>query len=172
MTEQSPDTSEATPAGAVERARSDPSYLAHTIETIPPADAAALLADMDANEAAAVAEFLDPQTASDVISEMEHAAAADVLAHMQPPEASMVLHEMDPDDRVDVLGHLTPAQRDAVLAEMDAADAADVRNLRQYPPDTAGGIMTTQVTALPEALNVEQAIGELRRINETLEQMV
>src|SRR5206468_3338407 len=141
----------------------EPSYIAHTIETIPAADAAQLLADLEPREAAAVAEFLDPETASDVISEMEHPAAATVLAHMQPLEAAMVLHEMDPDDRVDVLGHVTPEQRDALMAELDATDAANVRDLRQYPPDTAGGIMTTQVTALSEDLTVEQAIAELRR---------
>src|SRR5439155_14882065 len=44
-------------------------------------------------------------------------------------------------------------------------------NLRQYPPDTAGGIMSTEVTALSQDHTVEQAISELRRLNETLEQM-
>ena len=37
--------------------------------------------------------------------------------------------------------------------------------------DTAGGIMTTEVTSLDENLTVEQAIAELRRLNEELEQM-
>ena len=54
---------------------------------------------------------------------------------------------------------------------MDAEEADEVRELEQYPPDTAGGIMTTEVTALPEDLTVEQAIAELRRLNEELEQM-
>jgi magnesium transporter len=83
----------------------------------------------------------------------------------------MVLMEMDPDDRVDVLGHLPPDRREQLIGEMDAAAAAEVRDLRQYPADTAGGIMTTEVTALPEDLTVEQAIAELRRLSETLEQM-
>src|SRR5438132_5757 len=52
-----------------------------------------------------------------------------------------------------------------------ADDAADVRALEQYPPDTAGGIMTTEVTALAEDLTVEQAIAELRRLSQELEQM-
>ena len=49
---------------------------------------------------------------------------------------------------------------------MSASDAAESRRLEQYPPDTAGGIMTPQVTALAEDLTVEQAIAELRRLNE------
>lgn len=147
------------------------SYLAHTIEAIPPADGAVMLAELDPLEAAKVAEYLDPKTASDVLSRMDSAAAAVVISAMEPPEAAMVLSEMDPDDRVDLLGYVESSQREILLGEMDATEAADVRNLRQYSPDTAGGIMTTDVTALPDDLTVQGAIDELRRINEQLEQM-
>src|SRR5690349_17381185 len=44
-----------------------------------------------------------------------------------------------------------------------------LRQPHRYPPDTAGGIMTTRLTALPARLTVEQAIGELRRRSEQLE---
>src|SRR5204862_2649428 len=60
---------------------------------------------------------------------------------------------------------------DELVNEMTARQAAEVRDLEQYPRDTAGGIMTTEVTSLPETLTVEDAIKELRRLNETLEQM-
>ena len=40
----------------------------------------------------------------------------------------------------------------------------EVRDLERYPRDTAGGIMTTEVTSLPEEHNVEQAITELMEI--------
>src|SRR5439155_552375 len=43
--------------------------------------------------------------------------------------------------------------------------------LEKYPRDTAGGIMTTQVTALFEYLTVENAITLLRRLSQELEQM-
>ncbi|HYO08179.1 MAG TPA: magnesium transporter [Tepidisphaeraceae bacterium] len=148
-----------------------PSYLAHTIEAIPAPDGAQLLADLEPGAAAQVAEFLDPETAGDVLAEMEPVAAATVITDMEPPEAAMVLQEMDPDDRVDILAHVAPERREALLEEMDAREAAEVRHLRQYPPDSAGGIMTTEVTALPDSLTVQQAIEELRRLSEELEQM-
>ncbi len=130
-----------------------------------------MLAQLAPDEAAKVAEYLDPKTASAVLSRMDSAAAAVVISAMEGPEASMVLSEMDPDDRVDLLSHIEPGQREILLGEMTIADAADVRNLRQYPPDTAGGIMTSDVTSLPDDLTVQQAIEELRRLNEQLEQM-
>src|SRR5687767_4885475 len=148
-----------------------PSYLAHTIEEISPADAAEIMANLDPREAAQVAEILDPQTAGGVLSQMDAQDAAAVIAEMEPPEAAMVLTVMDPDDAVDVIGNVTDERREALLGEMGAAEAADVRTLRQFPPDSAGGIMTTDITALPQELTAQQAIDELRRLNETLEQM-
>jgi magnesium transporter len=160
---------QATPeAPPVKRA---PSYLAHTIEEIPPADGAEILANLEPHEAAQVAETLDPETAGGVLSQMNAQDAAAVIGAMEPPEAAMVLTEMNPDDAVDVLGHFDQPHREALLDEMGAAEAADVRTLREFPPDSAGGIMTTDITALPQDLTAQQAIDELRRLNETLEQM-
>jgi magnesium transporter len=102
---------------------------------------------------------------------MDPTQAAHVIEDMEEAEASMVLAAMDPDDRVDILEHVEGALHDRLVGEMTAAEAEEVRNLEQYPPDTAGGIMTTEVTALQEDFTVEQAIGELRRLSEELEQM-
>jgi magnesium transporter len=149
----------------------DSTGVAEQIEEMRAADGAAVLERLDSDDAAEVAEILDPDTAGDILAEMEPQAAADVISDMEAPEASMVLAAMDPDDRVDILEHVTPELHDELMREMDSADAAEVQRLEQYPPDTAGGIMTTQVTALPLNLSVEQAIQELRRINEEIEQM-
>ncbi len=145
--------------------------VAQRIEEIPAPDGADVLEGLSPAAAADVAEYLDPNTAGRILSEMEPALAASVLTDMEAPEASMVLAAMDPDDAVDVLEHLPAAVHDAIVKEMEPAEQAEVRLLEQYPPDSAGGIMTTEVTSLEESLTVEQAIAELRRLNEELEQM-
>src|SRR4051812_42228091 len=161
----------APPPPPEDKGRRRASYVAHTIEEIPAADGAQVLEGMSPAEAGEVAEFLDPETAANVVSQMDTAAAAAVLSAMHPPEAAMVLSAIDSDDRVDILEHVEPRAREQLITEMDAAPAADVRRLQRYRRDTAGGIMTSQVTALPHDITVEQAIAELRRLNETLEQM-
>jgi magnesium transporter len=166
----SDDPDAATP-GAVAVAETASEAVAHRIEDLPAADGAHVLADMSSENAAEVAEILDPDTAGQILAEMDPTQAAHVIEDMEEAEASMVLSAMDPDDRVDILEHVEEALHDRLVDEMDAAEAAEVRNLEQYPPDTAGGIMTTEVTALLEDLTVEQAIGELRRLSEVLEQM-
>ena len=150
----------------------DPSgRVAAQIEEIPAMEGAAVLEGLTSAQAADVAEYLDPNTAAGILSEMDPAIAASVVNDMEAPEASMVLSAMDPDDRVDVLEYVPAAKHDEIVGEMDAEDEAETRRLEQYPPDTAGGIMTTEVTALYEYLAVEDAIEELRVLNEQLEQM-
>jgi magnesium transporter len=171
MTDTTTETPTPPPITPPPRPRDDSSYVAHTIEEIPPADAAQVMQDLSPAQAAEVAEFLDPQTAGAVLSQMDPAAAAAVMGAMQPVEASMVLAAIDPDDRIDILEHIQPELREQLIAQLDAPDRAEVRRLEQYPKDTAGGIMTTEVTSLPDDLSVGEAIEELRRLNETLEQM-
>ena len=148
-----------------------PNAVATRIEEIPAADGADVLEDMPAHRAADVAEYLDPDTAGRILSEMDPAMAANVLGGMEVPEASMVVAAMAPDDAVDVLEHLPARVHDAIVGEMEPDEAEEVRQLEKYPPDSAGGIMSPDVTALAEDLTVQQAVEELRRLNEELEQM-
>jgi magnesium transporter len=154
-----------------DRAADHSQAVAERLEEIHPADGAEVMRALPQDQAADVAEYLDPHTAADVLAAMDPILAASVIVDMELPEAAMVLEAMNPDDRVDVMAHLPRALREQLISEMDASDAAEVRQLEQYPPDTAGGIMTTQVTALFEYLTVDNAITLLRRLNEEFEQI-
>lgn len=177
MSESTPDDSSAEKPtskpliGLSRDAQQDADRVASRIEEIPAADGADVLEVMSSEKAADVAEVLDPDTAGRIISEMDPALAASLLGDMEPPEASMVLSAMAPDDAVDVLELMPASVHDAIVGEMEPKEAEEVRQLEQYPPDTAGGIMTPEVTALAEGLTVAQAIEELRRVSEELEQM-
>src|SRR4051812_7129785 len=130
-----------------ERGGDQSERVANRLDDIHAADGASVMENLPSGEAADVAEYLDPNTASQILAEMDPTLAASVISDMEPPEAAMVLGAMDPDDRVDILEHVPQPLHDRLMGEMSATDAAEVRNLEQYPPESAGGIMTTQVTA-------------------------
>jgi magnesium transporter len=109
--------------------------------------------------------------ASAELAEMHPRSAAALLTRVQPLTASRVLAAMRPDDRVDVLEHVPPTLHDRVMRDMPPFEAEEVRQLEQYAPESAGGIMTTDVTALPEHFTVDQAIAELRRRRQQDEQV-
>lgn len=148
-----------------------PDTIAERIEDMPASDGARVLEDLSAGDAADVAESLDPNTAGRFLARMEPAAAASVVSQMEVPEAAALLDAMNPDDRVDLLAHVGGERHEELVGVMDASHAADVRSLEQYPSNTAGGLMTSEVTALYEYITVENAVALLRRLNEELEQM-
>jgi magnesium transporter len=133
-----------------------------TLDSRSPRVSADVLADLSPDEAAELAGRLDPLVAGRVLAELHPRIAATIVSRMEPPKASKVLALMRPDDRVDVLEEIPPVLREQLMRQMPASDAEEVRRLQQYPPDTAAGIMTTEVTALPEVFTVNQAIADLR----------
>lgn len=145
--------------------------IARQIAELPPADAADALDQLSTERAAAVTGELHPHAAARVLTEMEPSGAASVIKSMPTQDASRALAAVRPDHRVDILAHVPVSLHKELLEKMTAPEAEQVRRLEQYPPHTAGGIMTPQITALPQDLTVGQAISELRRLNEELEQM-
>jgi magnesium transporter len=145
--------------------------VANQIEEIAAADGASVLQKLSSAQAADVAEYLDPDTAAHIIAKMDPSQAGSIISAMEAPEAAMLLEAMNPDDRVDILEHVAAEKHSEILSEMDAAQVADIRALAKYPSDTAGGMMTSQVTALYDRITVENAITLLRKLHEELEQM-
>jgi magnesium transporter len=150
---------------------SDPREILDQLQRLGPDEAAGLMEMLPVQTAADVTPNLSTPSACEIFRRMDPAHAAKVMAAVSPKVASGILSAMAPDDRVDLLGALDRDVHDVLMRRLGVSQAAEARELEQYPPDTAGGIMTTQVTALPRDLTVENAIAELRRIHQELGQM-
>ena len=133
-----------------------------------PQDAADILEALDEEGAAELLTELDPDEAGDVLDEMKAEAAADILEELESAAAATLIAEMDADQAADVIGALDPEERTAVLAVLPAASAAEIHALLVYEADTAGGMMTTDVAALPAGLTTGEAINSLRRLHDEL----
>lgn len=70
---------------------------------------------------------------------------------------------MSPDDAADVLDELEEGHRDVLLSNLDRDDAEELRNLLAFDPDTAGGIMNTEIILLEQDITVDEAISLIRR---------
>jgi magnesium transporter len=149
----------------------DVGRLVGQIEAASPSDAGGLLAPLPSNVAADAARQLKPETAAEAFSRIDVTKSAEILALMPRQAAAQILSSMAPDDRVDALLKMPLDLHEALVALMSAPQAAETRQLEQYAGDTAGGIMTTEFTALGENLTVEQAIAELRSIRQRTPEM-
>ena len=81
---------------------------------------------------------------------------------LETERAADVLEAMDPDDAADLLGVLTPAEAEPLLARMDPEDSDPVRRLLRHPPDTAGGLMTSEPVVLAPDTTVAEALARVR----------
>jgi magnesium transporter len=129
---------------------------------IHPADLADLLEDLDRDERVEMMTALGEEAAAEVLEEAEPEVQAAVIQELPREHAADVLEEMAPDEAADVLGELPEERAGELISLMEEEKAEEVSRLLQHPPDTAGGKMTTEFIALPEAMTVEQVLARLR----------
>lgn len=133
--------------------------------------AAHALAEMAPLQSVDVLNRLESTRAAELLSHLSADDAARIVLTMDPSRAAQLLELIDPDDRVDILARVPEEKHAAIVAGFDEQTRLNVRALSQYPGDSAGGLMTTQVTALYGYLTVDDAIGMLRSLSKQLEQM-
>jgi magnesium transporter len=133
-----------------------------------PHDAADILEALDEEGAADLLQELPVDEAGDVLDEMHPEAAADVLQELTPNEAAKLVSEMETDQAVDLIGALDAEDRTAIIGALDPTTAGDIERLLIYAADSAGGMMTTDIAALPSGMSASEAIEVLRRLHDDL----
>ncbi|MBA3670955.1 MAG: magnesium transporter [Gemmatimonadaceae bacterium] len=137
---------------AAETAELHPADLADVAEAMPEERIAAFFAALPRDRAADVLEYLDEELRTTLLEEMTREQAAALVT------------EMSPDDRADILDELSEEIADEIVEEMAPDARRETVALREYDPDTAGGLMTTEFVRVPGTTTVERALEEVRQI--------
>ena len=138
---------------------------AHDLE---PADLAEVLTTLDEKERVTVVQALPPELSSQALAEMpEEAHASETLAALDPGQAAEIVEELDDDDAADILGELDEARQEQILSEVE--HRSEVDRLLRYDEETAGGLMTTHMVTVSDTATAAQALEEIRRQAEEVE---
>jgi magnesium transporter len=138
---------------------------AHDFE---PADLAEVLTTLDEKERVSAVQALPPELSSQALAEMpEEAHAGETLAALDPDLAAEIVGELDDDDAADILGELDPTRQEQILSAVE--DRTEVDQLLRYDEETAGGRMTTHMVTVIDTATAEQALEEIRRQAEEVE---
>ncbi len=137
---------------AAETAELHPADLADVAEEMPRKLLPSFFAALPADRAVDVLEYLDDDLRADLLEAMSTEQAAPLVAEMTPDERADVLDDVDAETAEDIL--------DAIPAET----RRETERLLEYPPDSAGGLMTTEVVSVQESETVEAALTQVRAI--------
>ncbi len=97
-----------------------------------------------------------------VLAELDDVIATNLVEAMSGEELGRILQHMDPDDAADLLAEVDPELKESVLQTLQVENREELKEILQYPPDTAGGIMTPMFVGVPATTTAGQALQEVQ----------
>jgi len=132
------------------------------LEDLHPADLAEIMEDLSAAERQGIIASLDEETAAAVLAELDERLTTQIVEKMDPEKAADILEEMAPDAAADLLADLSKETSEELLDEMPGQEADEVRELLEFDPATAGGMMNTDFAFVGEASTREEVLEWMR----------
>jgi magnesium transporter len=126
-----------------------PKDAARTIETMLPKDAAMLLKDQSAYILQLVWKNLSPGVADNVLLLLPRKTIISLLSSMDSGPCAALLSRID------------PKKREKIFELLDEDIVNELKELLEYPSDSAGALMDTNVIAFNENMTVKEALKQL-----------
>ena len=115
-------------------------------------DAAKILNKLPSRVRGLLIERLIPPKAADILDLVDSSRATELVASLPPRQVSLILH------------HLEVEKREARLKALPDSMARLLRDLSEYPQNTAGGMMEPRVTSITSDLGVQAAVNAFHGI--------
>ena len=136
-----------------------------------PADISDVMEELKSDEATYIYKLLENEEAADVLIELEDDELSKLLSALTSKEIAEIIDEnVDSDDAADVIQLLPEQKQEEVISQIsDESQASDIIALLQFEEGTAGAIMAKELVAVNINWTVGQAIREMRKQADDLE---
>ena len=128
-----------------------------------PAEVAAIVRALPADQRRQLAAAMDDERLADVLEQLPEEEQVRIVEGLDRGQLERVFDEMEYDDLADLIGEMGPETQEQMLGVMDEDDADVVRRLLSYAEETAGGMMTPEAIILGPTDTVAHALAQLRR---------
>jgi magnesium transporter len=130
-----------------------PAEAARVLEQVSAGDAAALFSELSAEILAPVIVIMLPEMSAACISAMPMEAAVEVLKELPVPSVARILRL------------LSGEKREELSAMLPEKSQKRMRRYMEYPPDSAGALLDTKMEVLPESATVAESIRRIGRLD-------
>ncbi len=114
--------------------------------------------------------FLSNPVLADCLQEMENPNQQyDLISKLPPEKKAEVLNLMDNDDLAVLLDSLPEEKAHSLLSVMKQEESSIVRNIMNFPDETAGRLMTNRFVWIRDNYTVREAINKLKNFAEFAE---
>ncbi|MDQ8186083.1 magnesium transporter [Pelagicoccus sp. SDUM812002] len=128
-----------------------------------PSDVAEEIEDRDLNEIRDVLRQFSDEHVAEILTELPQEIQTDLMENMRLDRVSEIIPEMYSDDAADALGQVSPERLQSIMNQLPDQDVEEITNLLEYPEDTAGGIMRTEVHTVLTSMALSEAREAVRR---------
>jgi len=132
------------------------------INSLHPAEIAALIESLPPAKREIVWEFVDPELEGDVLIELNEEVRAELIGGMDADELIAATEGMEVDDLADLIGDLPETLNERVLRSMDAQDRERLNAVLAFEQDSAGGLMNLDAVTIRPDVTLEVVLRYLR----------
>jgi magnesium transporter len=126
------------------------------------ADLGDLIEALDADDRARLVALLGKDFDFSALTEVDDAIREEILDEMEPDVVAEGVRDLDSDDAVYILEDMDEADKAEILSKLPASERIALQKSLDYPEDSAGRRMQTEIIAVPSFWTVGQTIDFMR----------
>jgi len=138
--------------------------ISQLVADLAPADLGELLNQLALVEAATVVSMLPVARVVELFDNPTMRRRAAILEQLEPDRAAEILSGISADERTDIVQRMGHHPRHLIVPKLSPELRKELEGLLQYPPHTAGGIMTTEFVRLDPKMSVRDAFSHIRSV--------
>lgn len=136
--------------------------LVEMFEELPTMDVAEFMEEKPISEVIDYFKKLDPEDQGRIFSDFSQETQVELFRALNKRTFANLFGQMFSDIRADLYQKLSKEEQIELLPYLDKKVREDVIILSAYPPDTAGGIMTTDFATIFADMTAAEALGKIR----------
>ena len=138
--------------------------ISQIVADLAPADLAELVNQLTLAEAATIVSMLSIPRVIELFDNTIMRRRAAILEQLEPDRAAEILAGLSADERTDVVQKMGHHSRHLIVPKLAPGLRKELEGLLQYPPHSAGGIMTTEFVRLDPNMKVGEALKHIRSV--------